>query len=57
MRASPQGGGARLVAAMTERPEIRGPVIRVLEILDCHEAIDPLIAIAGQDDRRTMNRP
>ncbi len=39
-----------LLAALTERPDIRGPIIRLLDKLDCHEAMAPLLAIAGRDD-------
>ena len=39
-----------MLAALAERPEIRGPVLGVLKKLKCYEAIDPLIAIARQDE-------
>ncbi len=42
--------GKAMLAAIAERPEIRGPVLGVLKKLKYYEAIDPLIAIAGQDD-------
>ena len=42
--------GKAMLAALAERPEIRGPVLGVLKKLKYYEAIDPIIAIAGQDD-------
>lgn len=39
-----------LIAALANRPALRIPVIEVLTTLKCYEAIDPLIALAGQDD-------
>jgi hypothetical protein len=42
--------GKAMLTAMAERPEIRGPVFRVLSRLKYYEAIDPLIAIAKEDD-------
>lgn len=42
--------GAALIEALTSRPAIRTTVIEVLVALKCFEAIDPLIALATQDD-------
>ena len=42
--------GRAMLAALAERPEIRGPVLGVLKKLKYYEAIDPLIAIARQDE-------
>ncbi len=42
--------GAALIEALTSRPAIRATVIEVLVGLKCFEAIDPLIALATQDD-------
>ena len=42
--------GKAMLTALAERPEIRGPVLGVLQKLKYYEAIDPLIAIAGQED-------
>ena len=42
--------GNAMLGALQERPEIRGPAVRVLRKLKYHEAVDPLIALAGQPD-------
>lgn len=42
-----------MLAAMTDRPDIRGPAIGILKELKCYEAIDALIAMAGQPDPNT----
>ncbi len=42
--------GKAMLTALAERPKIRGPVLGVLKKLKYYEAIDPLIAIAGQED-------
>jgi HEAT repeat protein len=41
---------AALLDALNSRPADRGPVIEVLTAMKCFEAIDPLVAIAAQDD-------
>jgi hypothetical protein len=42
--------GRAMLAVIAERPEVRGPAFAVLSRLKYYEAIDPLIAIAGEDD-------
>jgi HEAT repeat protein len=42
--------GKAMLTALAERPKIRGPVLGVLQKLKYYEAIDPLIAIASQED-------
>ncbi len=42
--------GQAMLAALQERPQIRGPVIEVLKTLRYYEAIDPLVALARQSD-------
>ena len=39
-----------LLAALANRPEIRVPVIEVLQRIKCYEAIDPLIELAANED-------
>jgi HEAT repeat protein len=41
---------AALLAALTDRPAIRVPVIAVLVKLRCYDAIDPLVELASQPD-------
>lgn len=42
--------GTAMLAALAERPEIRGPVLEVLKQLKYYEAIDPLLEIAAKGD-------
>ena len=42
--------GKAMLTALAESRNIRGPVLGVLQKLKYYEAIDPLIAIAGQED-------
>lgn len=39
-----------LIDALNGQPAIRAPIVEVLMTLRCYEAIDPLIALASQDD-------
>lgn len=41
---------AALLDALNTKPAIRGQVIDVLTAMKCYEAIDPLVALAAQDD-------
>ena len=45
--------GPALLAALAERPGIRGPAIAILGRMKYYEAIDPLVELAGQEDAET----
>jgi len=48
--------GKAMLAATKERPEIRPSVLAVLRDIRCYEAIDPLVALAAEENRESFKQ-